>query len=295
MSNQSSRIYTLADNKITDIGSEASDVNNNLASMAMQFGDGVFESIFVYQKSAPLLERHLARLKKGMDVLDYRLPGSKIKEQALVLIKQLPDSHFGYRLKILLYRESAIAGYSTQASKERLVLLAMPYQIHDHNNITALICKHRLSKQPELAGIKHNNRLDQILARREVDASPFDEGLLCDQDNYLTEAISSNIFLVKGNNLVTPALTDCGVNGVMREWMIERLEQKVGVLIEEKKIVLDELSDCDSVIVTNAINGVRILEKCKMPDESIITWRTSAKALLVQQAVSNFMLSKLNG
>ena len=112
----------------------------------------------------------------------------------------------------------------------------------------------RLSKQPSLAGIKHGNRLEQIIARSQWKEG-WQEALLLDSDDQVIEATQSNIFLIKNNKLVTPSLDASGVAGVMRQCVInEAKDNGFDVLI--KPMSVDEVMRADEVFLTNSVIGI---------------------------------------
>jgi 4-amino-4-deoxychorismate lyase len=118
--------------------------------------------------------------------------------------------------------------------------------------IRARICALRLGVQPDLAGIKHLNRLEQVVARSEWSDPSIHEGILLDRDDFVVSAISSNLFLVLGGRLLTPRLDRCGVRGVMRSAILAAFRERC----EQRRIMLDMLPEADEVFVCNAVRGI---------------------------------------
>ena len=118
--------------------------------------------------------------------------------------------------------------------------------------IRLLICDLRLATQPFLAGLKHLNRLEQVMARSEWDDRSIHEGLLLDREDHVVSAISSNVFLVLAGRLLTPRLDLCGVRGVMRRAILNAFRDRC----EQRRIMLDMLPEADEVFVCNSVRGI---------------------------------------
>jgi 4-amino-4-deoxychorismate lyase len=119
-----------------------------------------------------------------------------------------------------------------------------------HHGIRVRTCALRLSEQPRLAGIKHLNRLEQVLARAEWNDVAISEGILCDVRERVICATAANLFAVSAGRLITPALDRCGVAGVARA---EVLAQRA---CEVRDLTMAELMRADEVFLTNAVRGV---------------------------------------
>ncbi len=126
------------------------------------------------------------------------------------------------------------------------------------------MCQTRLAVQPMLAGLKHLNRLEQVLARAEWSDAEVAEGLMCDVDGHLIEGVATNLFLVNNERIVTPDLRRCGVAGVMRQVLLEQLPG-IELPMEVRDVAVEELDVADECFLTNAVVGVwpvaRILDR----------------------------------
>ena len=118
-----------------------------------------------------------------------------------------------------------------------------------------MLCHNRLALQPGLAGIKSLNRLEQVLARAEWNDASIMEGLMLDTDGRLICGTMSNVFISTGNMIATPALTRCGVAGVMRRHIIAILD-KAGTTCEVRDVGVGELYAAEEVFLTNSQFGV---------------------------------------
>jgi len=164
-------------------------------------------------------------------------------------------------LKLILTRGSGGRGYAPPEDAEpTLVLLRYPQRIPTMSDaqtgIVVRLCDLRLARQPVLAGIKHLNRLEYVLARAEWREPTIAEGLLFDTQGELVEAVASNVFLVQAGRLRTPYLDQCGVAGVMRAEVLACAE-RLGVAAEETRLCLDDVLCADEVFLTNSLHGIR--------------------------------------
>ena len=115
--------------------------------------------------------------------------------------------------------------------------------------------------QPQLAGIKSLNRLEQVLGRNEIDEHVVQEGLMLDIEGRLICGTMSNVFLLIDNAFVTPAITRCGVSGIMRRKLLETLNA-IGVGFDVRDVDADELSDSQGVLLSNSQFGALPVRKC---------------------------------
>jgi 4-amino-4-deoxychorismate lyase len=121
--------------------------------------------------------------------------------------------------------------------------------------IRARVCQTRLGRNPALAGIKHLNRLEQVLARNEW-TDKYQEGLMLDTESNIVEGTMSNLFLITQEGLLTPELTQCGIGGVMRRRILEWAQRKGIACRQRSNIRLDEVFSAESLFFTNSVIGI---------------------------------------
>jgi 4-amino-4-deoxychorismate lyase len=142
------------------------------------------------------------------------------------------------------------------------------------DGIVVRLCETPLGLNPRLAGIKHLNRLEQVLACAEWNDPAIAEGLMSAVDGRIVCATAANVFLVKEGRLLTPAIRDCGVAGVMRGVVLAAASE-LGIVAETVDVRIDDLGAADEVFLTNAITGVRpvgeILGVCRCAAPGEIT------------------------
>jgi len=128
-------------------------------------------------------------------------------------------------------------------------------QRHYDRGVRVQLCRIRLAAQPALAGVKHLNRLENVLARAEWNDPGIAEGLLCDADDNVIGGTMSNVFAVSSGELVTPDLARCGVAGVQRELVIG-LARSNNIPVRIANVSIDELLAADEVFLVNSVIGV---------------------------------------
>ncbi len=228
----------------------------------LQYGDGVFETMALVAGSVHYFDAHFERLQRGCRVLMIPVP-----DKALVLdeIARLQDDHKGCEddnavIKLILTRGAGDRGYAPpeQPAPNRILFLsAWPAGLHTQamNGIPVTICRTRLGHNPGLAGIKHLNRLEQVLGAQEFAGSDYGDGIMLDTLDQVVESTRSNIFMVEKNRLITPALDQCGVAGIARGRILQ-LARDHQIEVNIENVQRDRLSHCDEVFLSNSIAGI---------------------------------------
>lgn len=227
----------------------------DITDRGFQYGDGLFETISVLAGIPLYYSRHIARLKRGCVRLGIPFLDFKVLEQEVYSLCQESEKAV---IKIQISRGAGKTRgfkYAEPMQPTRVVSLSpfpnYPKLLRTEGVLTR-ICNTRLGINPALAGIKHSNRLEQIIARAEWENAEIWEGVLLDADNFVVEGTMTNIFLVKGNTLYTPDIDRCGVAGIMRELVIG-LAQRNDIDFVGGRITLGQLFDADELFLTNSI------------------------------------------
>lgn len=222
----------------------------------LQYGDGLFETIAVHAGRPLLLDRHLARLRRGAERLAIALPSTDLLTgEAANLCAEAQRAV----LKIIVTRGCGGRGYAcdAQAQPTRILKLsAWPERPAEcaRDGVAVRLCRTRLARNPRLAGIKHLNRLEQVLARAEW-RDEYAEGLMSDDSGALIEGTMSNVFLVMDGVLATPALADCGVEGVMRAVVLDAAEA-LGIAARVGRVAMEDFGNAQEVFLTNSLIGI---------------------------------------
>lgn len=222
----------------------------------LQYGDGVFETIVIDNGKLLCWDEHIERLNSGCKRLNIPIQNNEtLKSEALSLIRSDKKSI----IKIIITRGQGGRGYAIpeQTEPSRIVSLYpfASYPEDNANGISVRICEYRYAHNETLAGIKHMNRLEQVMARSEWSNTNIAEGVVLDKENNVVEGTMSNIFCVINNILLTPRLNLCGVEGVIRNKVLD-LAPSLGINTEIKTVSLDELKDAGEIFVCNSVIGL---------------------------------------
>ena len=223
----------------------------------LQYGDGLFETIAAPGGNIELLQEHLERLDSGAKKLGFAAIDLIALEGD---VWQLVDPNEDQIIKIIVTRGSSSRGYSpAKNATTRRIVSTHAWPVRDqalpHDGIRAITCETRLPDDPLLAGIKSLNRVHQVLAAGEVAGSGDNEGIMLDATGRVVCGTMSNVFVVKNQNLKTPALERCGVAGVMRDQIL-RVAAKLGIDTDIGSVERTELADADEIFVTNSVIGL---------------------------------------
>lgn len=183
----------------------------SLANRGLQYGDGLFETLRVHRGEVPLWPRHLARLREGAARLGIAVPEEAFVEARIAELVAGVDAGV---LKLLLTRGDGGRGYAPPAEAAPVWTLARHPLPAPQGALRLHLCETRLAVQPALAGIKHCNRLEQVLARAEAERAGGDEGLVRDTDGVPVCATSANVLVLRDGRWWTPPVARCGVAGV---------------------------------------------------------------------------------
>lgn len=229
----------------------------SVADRGLAYGDGVFETMRVEKGKVARLELHLARLSLGCQRLHIPIDVPQLADEIRRFCRQVETQA---TCKLIVTRGVGQRGYAApnNVQPQRVLQLselpAWPSQ-NTQQGVRLFACQTRLSRQPLLAGIKHLNRLEQVMARAEWQGDDFAEGLMLDTQGYITDCVFSNIFFVQQDVLITPCLNHCGVAGVMRRAIMSKA-QELGVACQESKVKLEQLADMDEVFTSNSLYGI---------------------------------------
>ena len=236
-------------------------------SRGLHYGDGVFSTLLIWDGKP----------------LDWDLQMEKLGADCAALALRMPDAGLLYAeairfaageqravMKIMVMRQAGGRGYRAMQDDSDRLLLVYPAPSYPsrlwQSGIAAFFPAFRLAAQPELAGLKHLNRLEQVLASRQW-PEHADEGILCDQAGFLVSGTRSNLFWVRDGQLLTPSTQDAGVSGMMRK-KIMKLGVTMGVSTAVVQAPSSSLLEADEAFVCNSLIGIWPLRQC-----AARTWR----------------------
>lgn len=255
----------------------------SVADRGLAYGDGVFRTLAA-RGGKPLCWRlHYVKLCGDCERLGIPAP-----EESILLdeISSVAQGRAEYAVKIIVTRGQGERGYAlpVQANPTRIVI-GSPLPVYPAGNaeegIKARVCELRLADQPRLAGIKHLNRLENVLARAEWSNIQIAEGLLLDQRGNVIEGVMSNLFILRSGVLLTPDLSRCGVAGVTREHILAWADQ-AGIPAKIQEIPLDALWDAEEVMMCNSLIGVWQVREIEASGK---TWERGKLTPLIRQSL----------
>jgi len=226
----------------------------------LHYGDGLFETMAVRDGQIHLWDTHWERLSLGCKKLSINLPSKDIFENEIALLIDNKNNQENYIIKLIVTRGIGERGYRYTPKQDITRILSChswPNYSDEFQSagVAVRYCETILSKNSKLAGIKHLNRLEQVLARNEWNTDEFQEGLMLTDDGYIVDGTMSNVFIVKDNMIITPDISLCGVAGFMRHTVVETAKA-LGISVNEKTLTKSELEQADEVFLTNTIFGI---------------------------------------
>lgn len=224
---------------------------------ATQFGDGCFTTARIQDGAVSLLAEHLRRLKEACGKLFIPFVRWDALEDEM---RHLATGHTSGVLKVIISRGGGGRGYSgADCQNPTRILSVSTYPAHyerwREEGVTLSLSPVRLGRNPHLAGIKHLNRLEQVLIRRYLEQNHDDEALVLDSEGWVTECCAANIFWRKGRDVFTPNLEQAGVDGIMRQLCLRQLASS-DYRVVEVNASPDVLNTADEVIICNALMPV---------------------------------------
>ncbi|MCK5360048.1 MAG: aminodeoxychorismate lyase, partial [Gammaproteobacteria bacterium] len=245
-------------------GEESSSIA--VTDRGLQFGDGVFETIRIHQGRPVWWQQHIDRLLDGCSRLQFsRLPDVDILRQE---VNELLTGTETGSLKIIITRGNSSCGYAAAAdSIPNRVIIFTPgirHQSRTEQGIVLGVCEQTISGSQQLSGIKHLNRLEQVLARLECQDNDWDEGLMLDDKSRVIEGCMSNLFVWQKDKLMTPQLEHTGIRGICRERVI-LLAKAEGLEVEQCELDLGDLLHSDGLFVSNSLIGIWPVVSFKCP------------------------------
>jgi 4-amino-4-deoxychorismate lyase len=222
----------------------------------LQYGDGLFETMAAVNGRVRNFDRHMERLAVGCRRLG--MPPPPVEQLAVECERALAGLGAG-SVKIMLTRGPGPRSYRppVEPSVTRVVVSSAPRPRTDPDTgIVVRLCETPLGLNPRLAGLKHLNRLEQVLASAEWNDPAIAEGLMSSVDGRLVCATAANVFVVRAGRLATPDIRDCGVAGVMRGIVLAAAEA-LGISVDVTDLTAGQLLETDEMFLTNAITGIR--------------------------------------
>lgn len=248
--------YIIWNGKLCKGGNPMVEVSNR----SFRYGDGLFESMRMFNGKIPLFDMHTDRLWLSLQQLEIsptELSPLKLWKQILLLSGKLQLQNA--RIRVSVFRSGG--GYYKPESNDCNWLVEMeemPNTSFDLNKkgLEIGIYTHDYKPRNLFASMKTCNALLYVLAAKYAYDNKLDDALLINRKGRIVEATSSNIIIVKGNSALTPTSEEGPVSGIMREVVTTVLNQ-MDIDCKPGRVILDNLVEADEVWLTNAISGIR--------------------------------------
>lgn len=249
----------------------------------LAYGDGVFRTLRTRHGQPIWWRDHYAKLAADCAALMLTCPDAVGLRAEVCRVAE--DGDGDGVVKILLTRGAAARGYAPPLEQVTTrIVLSMPLPAHAQgspDDITARWCALRLARQPRLAGIKHLNRLENVLARAEWDDPAVFEGLLCDDHGAVIGGVMSNVVVARDGELHTPDLSECGVAGVARARLL-RAAARLGIRTHVERMLPAAILAADEVMICNSVIGVRRVARLDAKTWPPAGWTETLKTALYE-------------
>lgn len=222
---------------------------------ALHYGDGLFETMRCRDGRVRWLELHLERLARGCGQLGIAMPDRTLLQQEL---QQLARGQQRCLLKLIVTRGVATGrGYRPSGTEQPTRIIrrydwpaapAAEFRVH-HSPV-------QLGRNPALAGIKHLNRLEQVLAQRAAALAGVDEALQSSEAGDIVAGTMSNVFLIQGDRWVTAPILDCGVRGIMRT-LVLKIAPGLGIEVREQALTQAQALAAPAIVLSNVRLGLQ--------------------------------------
>ena len=237
------------------------------------YGYGLFETMRAYSGTTFLLERHLDRLRKSAKSIGINLSGIDLSQACKDTVAANKLQSARIRLTVS-HGDSDELPWQETDSQPTVVITARNYQPLPpevyQKGFRVGVSSYQRSRYSPLSGIKATNYLVNVLARHEATLNGLDEALLLNEDGYLTEGSTSNIFFVRSSGLATPPLDSGILPGITRDLVIE-IAGNLGVKVTEENISLTDLSRFQEAFLTNSTMEIMPLVAVRIRDAKDIT------------------------
>lgn len=228
----------------------------NFDDRAFRYGDGLFESMVAFKGVVPLLPYHYERLQHSSDILQMKLPPSFNYDWLKTLVAELLLRNGLRNARLRLQASRAEGGYYLPDSNEvNLLLTCTPIANNsfEWSSIKADFSPYRVDPGV-LSNLKTTSKIQHVMSALHAQKVGAQECFLFNVKGTLAESVSANVFLVLNDMIVTPALTNGGVNGVMRRFVIAQLEKQYKIV--QSDVLMKDIDEADEIFLTNAVRGL---------------------------------------
>lgn len=232
------------------------------------YGDAVFETLRVSSAKILFWEDHYLRLMASMRIMRMDIPMNftmeYLEEQILNTIKQAHPGHQAVKARLTVYRnegglytpEDQTVSYIITTEK-----LETPFYLHNSKPYEIELFKDYHLNSGLLSTLKSNNKLIHVLGGIFAKENNYNNCLLLNENKMVVEALNGNLFLVFGNTIKTPPLSDGCLRGIIRKQLLDMAKQLPDYIFEETTISPFELQKADELFITNVVTGIQPVSK----------------------------------
>ena len=257
------------------------------------YGDSLFETVAVVEQNALMLDAHLKRLREGSEVLGFKVDQNSLEQQISSSIEDCKPQDKAI-LRITITRGAQSRGYQPSKNSSPTIILSfhdwpeLPKHFHT-KGMKLGESDIRYAHQPYLAGIKHGNRLEQVLAAQSI-TDDIDDVLVFDTEDNVISVSKGNIFIQFGQEWLTPELSKCGIKGIVRDRLIQHFESS-GISCKIKTIkrteLLSNIQNITAVLCCNSIMGIiPVSQIFSQTIDSVRSHQTLHNALIQDQVIA---------
>ena len=240
--------------RITTVNGQQTEVVSAF-DRGLAFGDGVFETCRVRQGRIPLWDYHRRRLEQGLSKLSIPIDMGLLERYRSELLEA--DSRQDSVFKLTVTRGVTGRGYGFAGTETPTVICSVSDAPSMNSEpVDLAVCETKLSCNSSLAGLKHLNRLENVLLKAECQSRGCGDGLALNELGDVIETTHSNVFVCRHSRWTTPRLNISGVRGVMRQFLLDELGPSVGIEVAETELSEADLLDVESAFCCNSIRGL---------------------------------------
>ncbi|MBP6309551.1 MAG: aminodeoxychorismate lyase [Arenimonas sp.] len=231
----------------------------------LAYGDGVFETILAVNGELIWWNEHWQRLKAAAQRLSIELPNVQLIQNSALQLAGLKRCV----VKIILTRGEGGRGYAATDGPSTTIIKVHAAPEILQSAVSVGWCKTQISQQPALAGMKHLNRLENVLARSEFQPNTFFDGLMCDMSGAVICATSANLFVYTNHCWRTPDLSASGINGLARQWLLDHCEN-----ISIERMPRATVENAEAIFICNSVRGMMAVNRINnidLPTNSAFT------------------------
>ena len=238
----------------------------SIENRAFRYADSLFESMFYTNNKIINIDKHWQRLQNGLVALKMKQfilqSASKLEQQCIDLLHK-NNIETAARLRLQIFRKDG-GLYLPNSNETDYIIEVSPLTDKNYSlNTRGLeigIARDVYKDASYLSQVKTSAKQEMVIAAIEAKENGWDDAILMNSKDLLVESTHSNLFIVKNNALITPALSDGPLNGIMRQSIFE-CATKLNIRIAEKSLITKDLQEADEIFLTNAIKGVQWVEK----------------------------------